>query len=115
MTTATLPRPAEKTAIVSFVLIFVCGGLLGALVMSYFHHTTHDPKAAAPIGLSVSVSEWKRQLDLTDEQVRQLTSVLDDFGHYYDNLLADGNSRVLGVLNPAQRQRYEKLLSEHRK
>ena len=116
MSTATLPRAAEKTAILSLVLVFLCGGMLGAFVMSRVHHTAdHTLAPPAQIGLSVSITEWKKQLDLSDEQVRQLTSILDDFGHYYDNLLADGNSRVLQVLNPEQQLRYEKMIREHRK
>lgn len=116
MSTATLPRPAEKTAILSLVLVFLCGSLLGAFVMSRVHHNAeHTAAAPAPIGLTVSITEWKKQLDLSDEQVRQLTSILDDFGHYYDNLLADGNSRVLQVLNPDQRLRYEKMIQDHRR
>jgi hypothetical protein len=113
MTTVSLPRPAERTAILSFVLVFICGALLGAVVMSLVRPRLHDRPAAA-VSLNGSVSEWKTQLNLSEEQVRQLTSILDDFGHYYDNLLADGNSRVLQVLTPEQRTRYEKLKREHR-
>ena len=113
-TTATLPRPAERTAILSLVLVFLCGSLLGAVVMSYAHPGLHASQQTAPVGLTVSISELRRQLDLDDEQVRKLSSILDDFGHYYDNLLADGNSRVLQVLTPEQRVRYEKLKLDHR-
>lgn len=114
MSTATLPRPAEKTAILSLLLVFLCGGVLGAMVMSYVHPRMHATKQAAPVGLSVSISEWKTELDLSDEQVRQLTSILDDFGHYYENLLADGNTRITQVLSPDQQARYERLLRKHR-
>lgn len=114
MWTATLPRPAEKTAVVSLLLVFLCGGVLGAMVMSYVHPRMHSATQAAPIGLSVSISEWKTELDLSEEQVRQLTSILDDFGHYYENLLADGNTRITQVLSPEQQVRYERLLQKHR-
>jgi len=114
MESASLPRPAERTAILSLVLVFLCGGLLGAVVMSYAHPGIHKYKQTAPVGLTISVSELKHQLGLNEEQVRQLSSILDDFGHYYDNLLADGNTRVLQVLTPEQRIRYEKLKLDHR-
>ena len=55
------------------------------------------------------------QLDLTDDQTRQLTSILDDFSHYYDNLLADGNSRILQILNPEQKKRFARMMQEHRR
>lgn len=114
MSTASLPRPAEKTAILSLLLVFLCGGVLGAVVMSYVHPRLHMVRPAAPIGLAVSVSQWKKQLNLSEEQERKLTSVLDDFSRYYDNVLADGNSRVLEILTPEQRTLYEGLLRAHR-
>lgn len=113
MSTVSLPRPAERVALISLVLIFLCGGVVGALVMSYWvHPAMHGSHGTA--GLSMSITEWKRQLSLSDDQARQLTSVLDDFSHYYDNLLADGNTRVLQILNPDQRRLYEKMMRDHR-
>jgi Spy/CpxP family protein refolding chaperone len=116
---ATLPRPTEKVAIVSLVLVFLCGVALGAVVMSVsghagLHATAHG---AAPVaaGLSMSVTEWKQQLDLTDDQTVQLTSILDDFSHYYDNVLADGNSRIVQILKPEQRRKFEQMLKNHKR
>ena len=100
-TAAALPRPAEKIAIVSFVLVFLCGVVLGAVVMSFSGHASlhGTPPLAAGAALSMSVPEWKERLDLTDQQTGQLQSILDDFSHYYDNVLADGNSRIMQILN----------------
>ena len=114
----TLPRPNEKVAIVSFVLIFLCGAVAGAVVMSIsghagLHAPVHGTQHQAG-GLSMSVTEWKQQLSLTDEQTGQLTSILDDFAHYYDDVLADGNSRIVQILNPEQRVRFEQMLREHK-
>lgn len=112
-----LPTPAGKVAIVSFVLVFLCGAVLGAVVMSVSGHAgLHAPShGSRPLasGLSMSVTEWKQQLDLSDEQTVQLTSVLDDFARYYDNVLADGNSRIVQILNPAQKQKFEQMLRDH--
>jgi Spy/CpxP family protein refolding chaperone len=115
MGTATLPRPAERMAILSFVLVFLCGAVLGAVVMSFSYHSKLHGAPPVATGLSMSVTEWKDKLDLTDQQTIQLTSILDDFSHYYDNVLADGNSRIMQILNPEQRRRFEQMLQEHRK
>jgi hypothetical protein len=115
MGTATLPRPAERMAILSFVLVFLCGAVLGAVVMSFSGHARLHGAAPVANGLSMSVTEWKQELNLTDQQTVQLTSILDDFSHYYDNVLADGNSRIMQILNPDQRRRFEQMLAEHRK
>lgn len=115
MSTVALPRPAERVAIVSLVLVFLCGVTLGAIVMNYWDRpTTSHEVPSAKDGL-MSVREWKEQLNLTDEQTRKLTSILDDFSHYYDTLLADGNSRILLILNDDQKQKYQQMLQRHKK
>lgn len=114
-TAAALPRPVEKIAIVSFVLVFLCGAVLGAVVMSFSGHASLHGAAPAASGLSMSVTEWKEKLDLSDQQTEQLKSVLDDFSHYYDNVLADGNSRIMQILNEDQRRKFERMLQDHRK
>lgn len=113
--TATLPRPAEKVAIVSFVLVFLCGALLGAVVMSFSGHASLHGAASVTPGFTISVSDWKQQLDLTDDQAVQLTSILDDFSHYYDNVLADGNSRIMQILNPDQRRKFEQMVRNRKR
>jgi hypothetical protein len=112
---AELPRPAEKIAIVSFVLVFLCGAVLGAVVMSFSGHASLHGSAPAAAGISMSVPELKQGLNLTDQQTEQLQSILDDFSHYYDNVLADGNSRIMQILNEDQRRKFERMVREHRK
>jgi hypothetical protein len=112
---ASLPRPAEKIAIVSFVLVFLCGALLGAVLMSFSGHSAFHGVQPPATGLVMSVPEWKQRLDLTDQQTEQLQSILDDFSHYYDNVLADGNSRIMQILNDDQKRKFERMLKDHRK
>jgi len=107
MSSVTLPRPAERAAIFSFLLVFLCGVVAGALIMSL-------AKNVGGHGAPFSVTEMKNDLNLTDDQTRQVTSVLDDFSHYYDSLLADGNSRIVQILDADQRKRFEQMLREHR-
>ena len=108
----TIPRSSPQMAILALSMVFLCGCLSGALAMTFwFHPGIHDPKAR---GMSMSVAEWNAELDLTPEQSRQLKSILDDFARYYDNLLADGNTRVLQILTPEQRTKFSQLLKDHR-
>jgi hypothetical protein len=116
MSSVALPRPAERVAIVSFILVFLCGGVFGAIAMNYWgrpgwSHSVPSTRDA----MLISVKEWKQQLQLTDEQTRKLTSILDDFSHYYDNLLADLNSRVVLILDDQQKQRYQEMIERHKK
>lgn len=115
-TTITLPRPAERAAIFSLLLVFLCGAVAGALAMSVVRNVRPHGPPPAPSELTLrSVTDLKSELDLTDDQTRQLTSILDDFSHYYDNLLADGSSRIQQILNPDQKKRYAEILQERRK
>lgn len=115
MSSVTLPRPAERVALFSLVLVFLCGAVAGALVLSLTRNTgSHAPRPTTALS-SMSVAELKTGLNLTDDQTRQLTSILDDFSHYYDNLLADGNSRILEILNPDQKKQFAAMLEHRRK
>jgi Spy/CpxP family protein refolding chaperone len=114
MSSVALPRPAERVAIVSMVLIFLCGVVCGALAMSWTGHGgLHSGRPVAG-GFTMSLNEWQKELDLSPEQTRQLDSILDDFGRYYDNLMSDGQSRIRQILNEEQRRKFEKLIAEHR-
>lgn len=115
MSSITLPRPAERVAVFSLVLVFLCGAVAGAIVVSLVKNSALHGTPPASAGLSMSVSEMKSGLNLTDEQTRQLTSILDDFSHYYDNLLSDGNSRILQILDADQKARFAEMLARHRK
>jgi hypothetical protein len=117
MSSVALPRPAERVAIVSLVLVFLCGAVLGALVMGYGEHTgiVHSHKTTpSSNGFAVPAEELRKQLDLSDQQVRQLDSILDDFGRYYDNLMADGQTRIRQILNDDQRRKFDRLIAERR-
>jgi len=115
MSTIALPRPAERVAIVSMVLVFLCGAVLGAVVMSYWVHPGLHGSQPGRDGMSMSIREWRQELNLSDEQTRQLTSILDDFSRYYDNLLADGNTRIVQILNEDQKKKYERMIAAHQK
>ena len=116
MSTVTLPRPAERVAVYSLILVFLCGAVAGALVLSLAKNSAlhGTPPVSASLS-SMSVAEMKSGLNLSDDQTRQLTSILDDFSHSYDNLLADGNSRILQILDPDQKKRFAEMLEHHRK
>ena len=64
--------------------------------------------------MSMSVQEWKDQLNLSEEQERQLTSVLADFSRYYHDLLADGNTRIVQILNPEQKKKFDLMMADHK-
>lgn len=104
----------KVTPILTILLVFLCGAVAGAVVMSSLGHT-HPTVLTQTDRLTMSVQEWKSKLDLTDEQTLQLTSILDDFSRMYDNLLADGNARIVQILNEKQKQKFEQMMRDRKK
>ena len=77
--------------------------------------------AAAPQGSSreAVLQNFKAKLDLSSEQTDQIAVVLQDYSHYYeslqdqlDDLRSTGLSRILQILQPGQREKFEKMRTE---
>jgi uncharacterized membrane-anchored protein YhcB (DUF1043 family) len=107
--------PAAASAILPLVLVFLCGVTVGALAMSLgVHQSLHRTASTAEARNVMTVERWKKELNLTDDQSAKIESILDDFSKYYDNVLADGNTRILQILNDQQRQKFQKIIKERR-
>ncbi len=113
-TSGMLSKP-PAAAMLPLLLIFLCGITVGALAMSFFHNTLHSPPTPADSWNKATVLKWKKELNLTSVQQRELETTLDDFSKYYDNVLADGKTRIMDILNAEQRQKFERMLLERRK
>ncbi len=78
------------------------------------------PKAsAAPSGNAAILQRFKSELDLTPAQTVKIAAVLDDYQQYYqslqdqlDDLRGLGRSRIVQILEPAQREKFEKIMSQ---
>ena len=102
---------AASSAILPLILVFLCGVTVGALTMSLgIHRTLHRIPTWSESSKPVTLERWKKELNLTDEQTRQMETILDDFSKYYDNVLADGNTRILQILNDEQKKKFEQML-----
>lgn len=106
-------------------LIFVVGALTGALGMRLgLHDRVHAPVTASP-GLSspqtakAFLSRCQSELNLTPQQAEQMSTILDDYKLYYQNLQeqlnevrATGKIRIMFLLDDHQKQKFEKILAE---
>ncbi|HEY6390486.1 MAG TPA: hypothetical protein VIX89_04360 [Bryobacteraceae bacterium] len=110
--------------LVLLLLVFICGSLAGALVMrTGLHEKIHrgtsywrDDKTQF-----FSYDKLRKDLDLTTEQSQRLKTILDDFAKYHEDLetqmedvRATGKNRIVQMLTPAQRQRFEQLCNQLR-
>jgi Spy/CpxP family protein refolding chaperone len=115
LTAAKTHTPSTASAILPLVLVFLCGVSVGALVMSMgihrsLHSVTFNPKTPN----TITIERWKHELDLTDDQAAQIVQILDDFSKYYDNVLADGNTRIMQILNAKQQAKFQQMLKDRR-
>lgn len=103
------------------VLIFMCGALSGAL--AYRYRSTQVIKAAGKSwiegGKQLTLNKLSKELALDAQQAAEVEAVLDDFMMYYqslqsqmDEVRANGKGRILRVLTPDQRVRFEQMLSD---
>lgn len=105
----------------TLLLVFLCGAAVGMLGMSLVgRRGVYAQQASWREGnKEITLARLKRELDLSEEQAKQLEAVLDDFFKYYhtlqnqlDEVRAAGKSRILRLLNPEQRRKFEHMLSE---
>jgi len=65
------------------------------------------------------LNRFKTELDLDGAQVQKLSLLLDDYSQYYeslqeqlDDLRATGKTRIMQILNPDQRVKFERMMNE---
>ncbi len=102
-------------------LIFLCGALAGAITVSTgLHQRLHRNASTAfwkdSRDAQFSYDRLKKELNLTPEQSERLKTILDDFVKYHDDLEAQiedvratGRNRIVQMLTPEQRERFEKM------
>ena len=106
------PRSAKATLCFSFALVFLCGAVTGALLLNLKNHGRGQPAAVhGHFGSQFELNHLHKELDLSDEQTRQLSMILDDVAKYYDNVLSDGQTRVMQILDDRQKQKFQKMLA----
>ncbi len=109
--TAIATRP--KTTLVSLLVVaFLCGAAAGAVGMRNYAFRAAHHSIQLTESKKDTLARWRTKLNLSDDQIAQLSMILDDFNKYYDNVLAEGHERILQVLNSEQRRKFQKMLEE---
>jgi hypothetical protein len=107
----------------TLLLVFLAGAAAGMLGMRYGLHARLHPVAASSApresNRNAVLQDFKSKLDLSPEQTDQIAVVLEDFSHYYeslqdqlDDLRSTGHSRIVQILQPGQREKFEKMMTE---
>lgn len=100
---------------VGLMLVFLCGTVVGALVMDFGVHNRQRPPAFDTAqGQTVYFERLQKELDLTPAQSEQVKSILNDFWQFYRSVLSEGRGRIDQVLTPEQRLRFDRFLQEQK-
>ena len=111
----------NSRVILTLSLVFITGGLVGALTMRWsIHRTETRPAAFYTIdGREVPIDQLVRELQLNPMQAQEMEMMLDDFVMYVqmlqtqmEEVRASGKSRIFGILDEQQRQKFEKMMTE---
>ena len=67
----------------------------------------------------MTLNKFKRELNLTPDQAAEIEASLDEFVNYYqslqvqmDDFRAYGKQRIMKVLTPEQKVKFEEMLSD---
>jgi Spy/CpxP family protein refolding chaperone len=114
-------KALNSRVLTTLLLVFAAGAASGALWMRLdLHDRLHRTASASTKTASDAVLQnFKTKLDLSSEQTQKIALVLEDYRHYYDSLQdqlddlrATGKNRILEILDPAQREKFEKTMTE---
>jgi hypothetical protein len=104
----------------TLLCVFLCGAVAGAVTMRFgFSRERHVDAYWKEGTREISLQKFKKELDLTPEQAKEMESVLDDFMMYYqslqaqmDDVRATGKSRILKILREEQKTKFERMIGE---
>ena len=103
-------NPKAACALV-LTLVFLCGGVVGALAIDLgVHNRARIPSFETVPGRVAYFERIKQELALTDDQSKQVQSILNDFWQYYRSVLSDSRQRIEQVLTPEQKEKFARIL-----
>jgi uncharacterized membrane-anchored protein YhcB (DUF1043 family) len=117
------PRPSWSNPRVLSILalVFLAGVFTGGVAMRF---GSRDRVHTQSAGFSKAnkeelLSRCRRELNLTDDQTRQMAEIVDYTANYYQTLQdqladvrSDGKAKIMSMLNNEQKQKFEHLLNE---
>lgn len=105
----------------TFLFVFLSGAAAGAITMRMgFPQERHKGTPSWKYDTKeISLQKFRKELDLTPDQTKQMETVLDDFMTYYqylqaqmDDVRANGKMRILQILHDDQKQKFERLIED---
>jgi hypothetical protein len=104
--------------IYTLLCVFLSGAAFGALAMRLSHTHRGGPYWKEG-GREISLQRFKKDLDLTSDQAKEMETILDDFVTYYqtlqaqmDDVRATGKERIYRILRDDQKQKFDRMIGE---
>lgn len=102
----------------TLLFVFLAGATTGAVSMKFgLHQVLH--RSSVPTSKEGVLEKFRTELNLTPTQTQKISLILDDYRQYYqsvqdqeDDIRSTGKMRILQELNPAQRDKFQKLMGE---
>jgi hypothetical protein len=122
MMAAPARAPWQNPRVVStLMMVFLAGAASGALWMQFgLHDKLHRIAVSNPAPTRETVLQrFNSELGLSQDQSQKIANVLEDYTHYYqslqdqlDDVRATGRTQILQILNPDQRDKFEKIMND---
>jgi len=103
------------------LMVFLSGAVSGALWMQLgLHDKLHRATVVntAPSRGAV-LQRFNSELGLSQDQSQKIANVLEDYTQYYqslqdqlDDLRSTGRTQILQILNPDQRDKFDKMMND---
>ncbi len=123
MTSASTQAPWQNVRVIStLMLVFLAGAASGALWMQLGLHERLHRMVSNPTPVpsrDTLLERFNTELGLTQDQSHKIAAVLADYTQYYqslqdqlDDVRATGRTQIMQILNPDQRDRFEKIMND---
>jgi len=109
--------------LVIFAVIFLCGAVFGSAVTNTYLHGKFRAAARQHFGMDatqhIGLKGLVEVLNLSPAQEKTVMKELDDYAKYYQNIederddvAAHGKQRILDVLTPEQKKKFNALYGQ---
>jgi hypothetical protein len=122
MIAAPARAPRQNPRVVfPLMTVFLAGAASGALWMRLGLHDRlhHAVVTSASPSRETVLQRFNSELGLSQDQSQKIANVLEDYTQYYqslqdqlDDVRATGRTQILLILNPQQRDKFEKIMSD---
>jgi len=101
------------------VVVFVLGSVTGAAITGFYHAMAHNTHSTP----HERMEKLRRDLNLTDEQMKSVSAILDETRNEYKQLKTElkprfdeprlkARTRIRALLTPEQQQKFDAMVAQ---